>query len=214
EPAHRDERRREREQIDDVGHVAEGHLNQKNAGEHQRQVRDENHPALPRARRPPAPSVALGGEPVPPITRRRHGRHPPFRHPPSGRNFSRYPRSSASRTCSIVSRATVLARAVPSARASRTSPMLAAKRARRSRIGSRKALRAAASRCFTSTSPTAPRRYRSFSSATSSRSGLNASWYMKTGFPSTWPGSVARSRVGSVYIERTFSFTTAGVSFR
>src|SRR5438132_6372585 len=130
------------------------------------------------------------------------------------RNFSRYPRSRASWTNAIVVWAAFRARFVPSAKASRTSPILAAKRARRSRIGSREVLSAAASFCFTSTSPTAPRRYRSLRSATSSRLGLNASWYRNTGLPSTWPGSVARSRVGSVYIERTFSSTTGGVSWR
>src|SRR6266571_922766 len=130
------------------------------------------------------------------------------------RNFSRYSRSRASCTNAIVVRAAFRARSVPSARASRTSPILAAKRARRSRIGSRKVLSAVASFCFTSTSPTEPRRYRSLRSATSSRSGLKTSWYRNTGLPSTWPGSDARSRVGSVYIERTFSFTTAGGSLR
>src|ERR1041385_4670979 len=117
------------------------------------------------------------------------------------RNLSRYPSSRASWTIAIVVWAALRARSVPLAKASRTNPILAAKCARRSRIGSRKVLSTVASFCLTSTSPTAPRRYRSLRSATSSRSRLNASWYRNTGLPSTWPGSVARSRVGSVYIE-------------
>src|SRR5439155_13249345 len=85
-------------------------------------------------------------------------RQPRDGHCQSPRNFSRYPRSRASCTNAIVVWAAFRARSVPSAKASRTSPILAAKRPRRSRIGSRKVLSAVASFCLTSTSPTAPRR--------------------------------------------------------
>ena len=75
-------------------------------------------------------------------------------------------------------------------------------------------LGAAMSFRFTSTSPTFPARYRVFKSSTSSRFALNASWYMKTGLPSTLPGMSARTRAGSVYICITFLRTVSASSAR
>src|SRR5262245_11573289 len=64
EPADGEERHREQQGINDVDDAPLGRVDERNATDDQRQIREENDPALPRRGRAPAPAIALGREPV------------------------------------------------------------------------------------------------------------------------------------------------------
>lgn len=72
EPADGDERHCEGTNVRDVDHAALGGVDEWNAANDENEVRDKDDPTLPHRRRAPAPTVALGGEPILSIVGRGH----------------------------------------------------------------------------------------------------------------------------------------------
>ena len=72
EPANADEGYGQDEHVDNIDNAASGSLNQWNAAQDQRDIREENDPTLPYRGRALTPTVALSRKPILPRAARKH----------------------------------------------------------------------------------------------------------------------------------------------